>query len=195
MPKDPPKPRSARAPRKLSSTEERRLRAQKICSRSAEMPFRCNRCEEKNLRCFVDTATGHCAGCIAAHAECSLFVPEKEWEKAEEEERATELALARSEAESARLRVELLEVKSRKQEFARRDLAILRVHDQVQGQAQEVESSSTTVPLPLDPPADLGWSQANNLLLDPSFDQFLANLPDGSFFDNLVVPPSPPLVE
>ncbi|EMD86141.1 hypothetical protein COCHEDRAFT_1023927 [Bipolaris maydis C5] len=36
--------------------------------------YRCSRCEEKNLRCFVDTATGCCAGCISVKAECSLFV-------------------------------------------------------------------------------------------------------------------------
>jgi hypothetical protein len=42
------------------------------------MSFRCKRCEEKNLRCFVDTATGRCAGCIAVHAECSLFVSKEE---------------------------------------------------------------------------------------------------------------------
>ncbi|KAF1829223.1 hypothetical protein BDW02DRAFT_574194 [Decorospora gaudefroyi] len=94
------------------------------------MSFRCGRCKEKNLRCFVDTVSSRCAGCIAAHAECSLFVPEEEWEKVEEEERATELALAQARAEAARLEVELLKGKSQKQEFARRDLALLRMQDQ-----------------------------------------------------------------
>ena len=175
MPKD-PKPRSARAPRKLTSTEERRLRAERIRQRAAEMPFRCKRCEEKNLRCFVDTVTGRCAGCIAAHSDCSLFVSEEDWEKIEVEKREARLALLRSEAETAKRKLELAEIESREQEYARRDLAVLRVQDQ----AQETESSSTTAPQTSDLSADLGWSQANNFT-DPSFDHFLADF--GTSFD------------
>ena len=44
------------------------------------MNFRCKRCEEKKLRCFVKTSSGRCAGCILVGAECSLFVSEEEWE-------------------------------------------------------------------------------------------------------------------
>jgi hypothetical protein len=62
-------------------TSERRARADRVKELGLEMSFRCKRCEEKNLRCFVDTATGRCAGCISVKAECSLFVSEEEWEK------------------------------------------------------------------------------------------------------------------
>ena len=87
--------------------------------------YRCSRCEEKNLRCFVDTATGRCAGCISVKAECSLFVSEEEWEKIQQEREQKELEVARAEEDAARLRRELLEVKSRERLFARRDLAVL----------------------------------------------------------------------
>ena len=160
MPKD-SGTRKPRAPRLQSSTAERRARAQRIQDRSLEMPFRCERCEQKNLRCFVDTATGRCAGCISVKAECSLFVPEEEWEKVEKEKRDARLALLRVEAEAACLKVVLAEVEDREQQFARRDLALLKVQDQ----AQEAESSSTaTGPFVSDPWADSGWLQAN----DPS---------------------------
>jgi hypothetical protein len=46
---------------------------------------------EHGETCFVDTATGRCAGCISVKAECSLFVSEEEWEQVEAEKR---LALA-----------------------------------------------------------------------------------------------------
>ncbi|KAF2743261.1 hypothetical protein M011DRAFT_471428 [Sporormia fimetaria CBS 119925] len=149
------------------------------------MVFRCKRCDEKNLRCFVDTASGRCAGCISVHAECSLFVPEEEWNKVEEEERAKRLELARAEESAAlaasfvaRAKRELLEIESQKKKFARRDLAVLKVQDQ----AQESEGSSTVVdPFVVDSVADPGWSQATDLL-DPSFDQLLADLfPEGPF--------------
>jgi hypothetical protein len=62
------------------------------------MAFCCKRCEEKNLRCFVDTATGRCAGCISVKAECSLFVSEEEWEKVQQEKREKRLKVARLKA-------------------------------------------------------------------------------------------------
>ena len=89
------------------------------------MDFCYGRCERENLRCFVDTRIGHCAGCIAAHAECTLFVPEVEWEKVQAEREWEELEVARLEAELAARRVKLLEVKSKERSFARRDLALL----------------------------------------------------------------------
>ncbi|KAF2741609.1 hypothetical protein M011DRAFT_371350, partial [Sporormia fimetaria CBS 119925] len=134
MPKDSGN-RKPRGLRKQSSSDERRDRARRVREQGLEMTFRCGRCEKKNLRCFVDTASGRCAGCISVHAECSLFVPEEEWEKVEEEERNKRLELARAE-ESAALAAEsvaralttvacakreLLELEGRKQEFARRD--------------------------------------------------------------------------
>ena len=96
------------------------------------MAFRCKRCEKKNLRCFVDTVSKQCAGCIAVKAECSLFVTEEEWEKVEAEKRQKRLELAYAEerqsqaaADTARLRRELLEVEARERAFADRDHAIL----------------------------------------------------------------------
>ncbi|EMD84688.1 hypothetical protein COCHEDRAFT_1021066 [Bipolaris maydis C5] len=114
------------------------------------MTFRCKRCEEKNLRCFVDTATGRCAGCISVAAACSLFVSEEEWEKVHAEKRKKRLEIARAEerqalaaaeasraaAETSRLRRELLETEAREQEFADRDLAILNLQDRAKEQAE-----------------------------------------------------------
>src|SRR4051812_48255032 len=94
-----------------ASTRHRRSRAVRVVDRDLEMPFRCVRCEKENLRCFVDTATGHCAGCIAVHAECSLFVPESDWERVQSERRQKELEIARHEEQLARSRRELLEIK------------------------------------------------------------------------------------
>lgn len=165
MPKESSKPRG---PRKFSSTGERRARAARVRSNSKEMVFRCKRCDEKNLRCFVDTATGRCAGCISVAAECSLFVSEEEWEKVEKEKQEKRLAIARIKAQLAQSELELLEIESREQKFARRDLAVLQV--------QESGEASTTTALPTtDSSADPGWSQALDPLLDPSLDQFLNN--------------------
>ena len=80
-----PKVPSSCCSRPQSSTLKRRARADRVKEQGLEMAFRCKRCEEKNLRCFVDTATGRCAGCILVKAECSLFVSEEEWEKVQRE--------------------------------------------------------------------------------------------------------------
>ena len=148
------------------------------------MLFCCKRCEQKNLRCFVNTATGRCAGCISVKAECSLFVPEEEWEKVEKEKEAKRLELARFEEEvaaassaAARAKRELLEIESRERQFARRDLALLKAQEQ----AQEAESSSTTTGLSVSEPlADPCWSQANDLCSDPSLDQLLVDFLAGN---------------
>ena len=128
MPKE-SKPRPARAPRKLTSTEERRLRAEQVRNCVTKMPYYYKRCKAKSLRCFIDTVTGRYARCIAAHAKCSLFVSKEEQEKVEAKKRAKRLELARFKESVARAEQELLELKSQEQEFARRDLAILRVQD------------------------------------------------------------------
>ena len=142
------------------------------------MTFRCKRCEEKNLRCFVDTATGRCAGCISVSAECSLFVPEEEWERVEAEKRQKRLEIARAEErqlqatlETARLRRELLEVEAQERAFADRDHAILNLQDRAKEQA-EGDSAPGTDLLATEPSlpglsTDLGWLQA-----DASFDPF-----------------------
>ncbi|KAF2745335.1 hypothetical protein M011DRAFT_469717 [Sporormia fimetaria CBS 119925] len=77
MPKD-SGTRKPRGPRKQSSASERRNRARRVEEQGRKMTFRCERCKKKNLRCFVDTASGRWAGCISVGAECSLFVPEEE---------------------------------------------------------------------------------------------------------------------
>jgi hypothetical protein len=144
------------------------------------MSFCCGRCEEKGLRCFVDTATGRCAGCIAVKATCSLFVLEEDWEKVQLEKRAKELEVAYAEerqalaaAETARLRRELLEVASRERSFADRDHAILSLQDRskewIEGNpAPGMEPFAPELLLP-EPSADLGWLQADSSsFLDPS---------------------------
>ena len=73
-----PKVQSSRRVRAQDSTSERRARADRVKEQGNEMTFRCKRCEEKNLRCFVDTATGRCAGCISVAAACSLFISKEE---------------------------------------------------------------------------------------------------------------------
>ncbi|EMD69044.1 hypothetical protein COCSADRAFT_31820 [Bipolaris sorokiniana ND90Pr] len=77
-----------------------------------EMTFRCKRCKEKGLYCFMDTATGRYAGCISVKADCSLFVTEKEWEKVEADK-------------LTRLRLEVAETEALERSYANRDHAIL----------------------------------------------------------------------
>ena len=67
--------------RKRSLTKERKSRTAKIRNKSLEMSAKYSYCVEKNLRCFVDTATRQCACCIVVKAEYSLFVLDKEWER------------------------------------------------------------------------------------------------------------------
>ena len=73
-----PKVPSSRRSRPQSSTSERRARADRVKEQGLEMTFRCKRCKEKNLRCFIDTATGCCASCILVKAKYSLFVSKEE---------------------------------------------------------------------------------------------------------------------
>ena len=175
-----PKVQKPRAPRAQTSTEQKRTRAARVEQEGVEMDFRCKRCEEKKLRCFVETSSGRCAGCISVGAECSLFVSEKEWEEVQAECERKELELAQAEerqalaaAESSRLRRELLEVKNKKRGFARRDLAIIAVQDRAKEQA-EGSSAPGGTGLPVvepslsGPSADLGGLQAD--YYDPSFD-------------------------
>ena len=168
-----PKVHKPRAPRPQTSTEQKRSRAARVEQEGLEMEFRCKRCEEKKLRCFVETTTGRCAGCISVGAECSLFVSEEEWEKVREEREERELAVARLEAQLSQQKLELLEVKKRERVFARRDLAILAVQDRAKEQA-EGSSAPGGTGLPVvepslsGPSADLGGLQAD--YYDPSFD-------------------------
>ena len=87
------------------------------------------------------------------HAECSLFVSKEEWDKIAREKREKRLQIAKLKAQLAASKVKLLEVKSREQEYASRNIAVLRVQDQ----AQESESlSATTPPSIVCASADLG---------------------------------------
>ncbi|RAR00627.1 hypothetical protein DDE83_009073 [Stemphylium lycopersici] len=173
-----PKAAPSRRNRSQTSTSERRARADRVKEQGLEMTFRCKRCEEKNLRCFVDTATGRCAGYISVKAECSLFVSKEEWEKVEADKRRQRLALleakerqAQATAETARLRVELARTKALERSYADRDHAILNLQDRAQEEAEGSSAPGTDLffepPLP-EPSADLGWLQAN--VYDPSFD-------------------------
>ena len=73
-----PKVQKSRGPRSQSSTEQKRARAARVEQEGLEIDFRCKRCEEKKLRCFVETTSGRCAGCISVGAKCSLFVSKEE---------------------------------------------------------------------------------------------------------------------
>ena len=155
-----PKVQSSRRSRKQSSTDERRARAAKIESRSLEMVAKCSRCKEKGLRCFVDTASGQCAGCIAVKAECSLFVSDEEWEKVQREKRQKRLEIARLKAQLAQTEVELLEAEAREHSFADRDLAVLKELDSVKEQVEGNSAPGTDLPVVepslSGPSADLG---------------------------------------
>jgi hypothetical protein len=172
-----PKVQTSRRVRTQNSTQQRQARADRIRQQGNEMTFRCKRCEEKNLRCFVDTASGQCAGCISVKAECSLFVTEEEWEKVEAEKREKRLALLRAEAEVARLRLEVAETEARERAFADRDHAILSLQDRAKEQA-EGNSAPGTDFLATEPSlpglsTDLGWLQAD-ASFDPFSDYFLS---------------------
>lgn len=78
-----------------------------------------------DFRVFVDTTTGRCAGCIAVKADCSLFVSEEDWEKAQTEKQAKRLEVARLKAQLAQRELELLEAEAREREYANRDHAVL----------------------------------------------------------------------
>jgi hypothetical protein len=172
-----PKVPSSRRSRPQSSTSERRARADRVKEQGLEMTFRCKRCEEKNLRCFVDTATGRCAGCISVKAECSLFVSEEEWEKVQREKREKRLEVARLKAQLAQSELELLEAEAQEQSFADRDLAILNLQDRAKEQAEGSSAPGTdflaTEPSLPGSSTDLGWLQAD-ASFDPSFDYFLS---------------------
>jgi hypothetical protein len=172
-----PKVQKSRGLRNQSSTEQKRARAARVEQEGLEMDFRCKRCEEKKLRCFVETSSGRCAGCISVGAECSLFVSEDEWKKVQEEREEKELAVARLEAQLSQQRLELLEVRKRERTYARRDLAILAVQDRAKEQAEGSSAPGTDFPTtePSLPglSTDLGWLQAD-ASFDPSFDYFLS---------------------
>ena len=169
-----PKVQKSRAPRPYSSTDQKRARAVRVEQEGLEMDFRCKRCEEKKLRCVVETSSGRCAGGISVGAECSLFVSEEEWKLVREEREEKELAVARLRAQLSQQELELLEVRKRERSFARRDLAILAVQDRAKEQAEGSSAPGTDL-LAVEPPlsgspADLGWLQAELDFLDPSFD-------------------------
>ncbi|EMD95025.1 hypothetical protein COCHEDRAFT_1092434 [Bipolaris maydis C5] len=172
MPKVPSSSRQAPA---ITSTQRRQARSDKIRCRGKEMTFRCKRCEKKNLRCFVDTASGQCAGCIAVKAECSLFVTEEEWEKVEAEKRQKRLELARSEEQTARLRRELLEVEERERAYADRDHALLSLQNREKEEAEGTSAPGmgfpTTEPSLPAQSTDPGWLQAD---YSSSYDPFLS---------------------
>lgn len=169
-----PKIQKSRAPRPYSSTDQKRARAVRVEQEGLEMDFRCKRCEEKKLRCFVETSSGRCAGCISVGAECSLFVSEEEWRRVQRERRERELEVAELKARLAQSEVELLRVKNREHSFARRDLAVLDFQEKATQKAEGSTAPGTDLPAiepPLsEPSADLGWLQAELDLLDPSLD-------------------------
>ncbi|EOA89994.1 uncharacterized protein SETTUDRAFT_66580, partial [Exserohilum turcica Et28A] len=130
----------------LTSTQRRQAQSDRVRRQGKEMTFRCKRCEKKNLRCFVDTASGQCASCIAVKAECSLFVTKEEWEKVEAEKRQKRIDIARLRSQRAQLdaqlsqrELELLEIEAQERSFADRDHALLNLQNR---KKEEAEGSS-----------------------------------------------------
>ena len=139
--------------------EERQARAKKVEYAGLEMVTKCDYCKEKGLRCFLDEATGQCAGCIAVEAECSIFVSDEEWEKVEQKKRRKRLEIAHLKARLAQSNVELLEAEIQEQSYAHHDLVVAKELDKVKEQAERSSASGTD--LPVEPPlcrplADLG---------------------------------------
>ena len=96
-----PKVQYSRRVRAQDLTSERRARADCVKEQRNEITFYCKRCEEKNLCCFVDTATRRCASCISVAAACSLFVSKEEWEKVQAKKRKKQLEIARAKERQA----------------------------------------------------------------------------------------------
>lgn len=156
------------------STRDRRARARIVKDVGFEMGFRCERCEEKNLKCFVSTDSGECAGCIAVHSPCSLFVPEDKWKKVQEDKRKKRLEIARLEAQLAKSKLELLETEETEHSYADRDLAILDFQGRGATPAEGDPAPSTVLveSLPPEPLADARWLQADfdpSSFFDPSY--------------------------
>lgn len=146
----------------------------------------CERCQKLKLRCFVDASSGQCAGCISVHAECSLWIPEKDWERVQAEKRRKRLELLRAEAEAARLRVELAEVEEQELSYARHDRRVADTIDALEKQKEDPKGTAANdIREPSQPvlsATDLGWLQADpSSSFDPSlsfdFSCFL-DLPD-----------------
>lgn len=134
------------------------------------MTVKCKRCIAEGVpKCFVDTASGECAACIAVHAKCSLWVSEKEWERVQSAKRQKRLALLAAEAEVARLRLEIAQAEEEEQAFAAHDTRVADVMEALEREASKsrVASASSVAP-PSVPSTDLGWSQADPSLVDPS---------------------------
>ncbi len=95
-----------------SLTSKRYARANRVKELGLEMSFQCKRCEKKNFRCFVDTATSRCAGCISVKAECSLFVSKEKQKKVQRKKRKKRLKITQLKAQLAQSKLELLEAKA-----------------------------------------------------------------------------------
>ena len=76
------------------------------------MSFQCKRCEKKNLRCFIDTATSYYAGCISIKVEYSLFISKEKQKKVQRKKRKKRLKITQLKAQLAQSKLELLEAKA-----------------------------------------------------------------------------------
>ncbi|KAL6154891.1 hypothetical protein ACJQWK_11944 [Exserohilum turcicum] len=137
-----PKAPDSRRVHTQNLTEHRQARAQRIRQQGNEMTFRCKRCEEKNLRCFVDTATGCCAVCIAMKAECSLL---EERDKLSAYMRERRLALLRAEAEVARRQLEVAKIEALKHVDAEKDDSNSSIQECAEEQAEERQARAKKV--------------------------------------------------
>lgn len=169
-----------------------RARAEKIKSQELEMlgSLGCERCRKMKLCYFIDAVSGHCAGCISVYTEYSLWILEKEWDLVQEEKRRKRLALLQAEerqaqaaVDAARLRRELAKVEEKEHSFACHDLRVADVIDKLEKQKEDLKGTAASsirelmqrAPLT----ANLGWSQADSSLINPSlFFDFSAFLDD-----------------
>lgn len=108
------------------------------------MDFRCKRCKQEELRCFVEMNSGRCASCICTTAECSLLTSEQDWERVERERREIELQIARLKLRLAQSKVALLELKDRERSYTCQDLAFSDLQDRAKAQAEGSSSPVTS---------------------------------------------------
>ena len=76
------------------------------------MLFYYKRCKEKDMQCFINTATSCCARCIIVHAEYSLFISKDNQEISKQETYKKCLKVTKLEALLAVSKVKLLKAKN-----------------------------------------------------------------------------------
>lgn len=161
------------------STVNSQRRVALILATGSEMPNPCGRCKKEGLRCVVELTTGYCAYCIRAKARCSLVFSDTERKELDDQQRATQLRIARAEAELAAAKLLLLEVGERRRQRELEEIAATEELERLEdaaGMPKELPSPEPVARtadldfLDPEPLADLGWSQADfTSFVDPAF--------------------------